>query len=321
MKYPFGDPFRTYLEQMLEEQRRFEELVRRSSLYDLDLTPSIDQYIAAEHFAKTIQASSLNVEAALVGPLREFDLAISDQFSRLKKGIEADLQRSTSFVKSFERIGQLEKKRLDDLFLGYRRLEQIADQQHAMVSALAPVRQLEATLASIEAAARLFDVPAIHWSNSLALVEDYEAFAFRQGKAVERDSALIAQRRMRVTELAGELLATSVTATELGAALTADEPPDETSEVVAVSPHLYGPLNQHLGFVYRVDLAVDVDPSVAAAIPTRICELGGVLVLLFRSLCGRDLPSRPGEWTVAQVNLYTQLVGMLERIEGVLGGP
>lgn len=426
MKYPFDDPFRTYLEQMLEKQRRFDELVCRSRLDDL--APSIDQYIAAEHFAKTIQASNLNVKAALVGSLREFDFAISDQFSRLTKEIEADLQRSTSFAKSMDRIAQLEKKRLDDLFLGYRRLEQIADKQHAMVSALAPVRQLEATLASIEAAARLFDVPAIHWSNSLSLVEDYEVFAFRQGKAVERDSALVAQRRMRVTELAGELLATSVTATELGAELTADEPPDETSEVVRVRPRLYGPLNQHLGFVYRVDLAVDVDPSVAAAIPTRICELGGVLVLLvarinhrsllaggravfrvttrclsasaiipsfvtaseaafgeivdalyfllyegaggtknrltdivpdevlaplwrlkhlrlhyrhdiehgddrdikknyekiataFRSLCGRDLPSRPGEWTVAQVTLYSQLVGMLERVEGVLGGP
>jgi hypothetical protein len=287
---------------------------------------------------------------------------------------------------------------------------------------------LETALASIEASARLFDVPPAHWSNSLSLVEDYEVFAFRQGKAVERDSTLVAQRRMRVTELAGELLATSVTAAELGAEFTAaDEQPVEASEVPRVQPRLYGPLNQHLGFVYRVDLAVTVDPAVAAAIPTRICELGGVLIFLvtrinqrshlagkqifrvttrclsasslipsfvtgseaafgevidalyfllyegaggtknrltdivsdeilaplwrlkhlrlhyrhdiehgddrdikkkyeniaaaFRALCGRDLPSRPGEWTVAQVALYAQLVAMLEKIEEALVGP
>jgi hypothetical protein len=234
---------------------------------------------------------------------------------------------------------------------------------------------------------------------------------------------------MRVTELAGELLATSVTTAELGAELTAaDEQPIEASEVPRVQPRLYGPLNQHLGFVYRVDLAVTVDPAVAAAIPTRICELGGLLVFLvtrvnqhshlagkeqvfrvttrcllasslipsfvtgseaafgevidalyfllyegaggtknrltdivsdevlaplwrlkhlrlhyrhdiehgndrdikkkyeniataFRALCGRDLPSRPGEWTVAQVALYAQLVSMLEKIEETLVGP
>jgi hypothetical protein len=426
MKYPFEDPFRTYLERMLEEQRQFEELVRRSG--PGDLASIMDEYIAAEKFAKTIQSSNLDVEAAL-GSLRGLsDYALSDQFSLLTKEIQADLQRGTSFSKSMEMVAQLEKKQLDDLFLGYKRLEQIADQQHAIESAFAPVRQLEAALASIEAAARLFEVPSIHWSNSLSLVEGYEVFAFRQGKAVGRDSTLVAQRRLRVTELAGELLVTSVTAAELGAEFTSDEQPLEASEVPRVRPRLYGPLNQHLGFVYRVDLAVNVDPAVAAAIPTRICELGGVLVLLvtqinqrsrlagkaqifrvttrclwasslipsfvtgseaafgeiidalyfllyegaggtknrltdivsdemleplwrlkhlrlhyrhdiehgndrdirkkyesiaaaFRALCGRDLPSRPGEWTIAQVALYAQLVSMLERIEETLIGP
>jgi hypothetical protein len=428
MKYPFDDPFRTYLERMLEEQRRFEELIARSMF--VDLAPIMDQYIAAENFAKTIQSYNVNVEAAL-GSLRDFGgQALSDKLSRLTKEIQTDLQRGTSFIGPMERIAQLERKRLDDLFLGYRRLvEQIADQRNATESALAPARQLEAALASIEAAARLFDVSPTHWSNSLSLVEDYEVFALRQAKAVERDSTPVAQRRMRVTELAGELLATSVTAAELGAEFTADEQqPSETSVIPRVQARLYGPLNQHLGFVYRVDLAVTVDPAVAAAIPTRICELGGVLVFLvtkinqrsgfaareqvfrvttrsllasslipsfvtgseaafgevidalyfllyegaggtknrltdivsdevlaplwrlkhlrlhyrhdiehgddrdikkkykniaaaFRALCGRDLPSRPGEWTIAQVALYAQLVSMLERIEEAIVGP
>jgi hypothetical protein len=423
MKSPFDDPLHTYVERMLDDQRRHEELLRWSKPDYLD--PIIKPYLTADHIAKMTQPVSVNIQSAIesIG-----GLALQDEFLLLTKNITASLQRGNSFIDSMEQIAQFESKRLEDLFLGYKYLEQMADQKRALESALAPIRQVEAALASIEASTRIFDVPSIHWSNSLSLVEDYETFAIRQVKAGKRDGALVAQRRARVTELAGELLTTSVAAAELGAELAESEEPVEGIEISQIRPYLYGPLNQHLGFVYRVDLAVDVDPAVAKATPTRICELGGALIVLvtriiqrshmvgkevifrvtarclpaaslipsfvagsevafgeivdalyfllyeaaggtnnrltdivsdevlaplwrlkhlrlhyrhdiehgderdinkkykiiaaaFRSLCRKDLPSRPREWTLAQVNLYAQLVSMLEKVEEALTGP
>jgi hypothetical protein len=45
-----------------------------------------------------------------------------------------------------------------------------------------------------------------------------------------------------------------------------------------IKPRIFGPLNSHLGYVYRVAVEVDVDLAVAGALPTRICQLGSAIV-------------------------------------------
>lgn len=139
---------------------------------------------------------------------------------------------------------------------------------------VAPAMQVQSALAALEASARLYSAPEAYWSNALAVVASYEQFAIRQTKRLASDPEGVAPRRARVTELAGALLVSSLGATDA----VAGEPQSEAPRVPTVKPRIFGPLNSHLGFVYRASVEVDVDLAVAGALPSKICHLGGAII-------------------------------------------
>lgn len=147
-------------------------------------------------------------------------------------------------------------------------------------SIAAPAQQIQSALETLEASARLYSAPAEHWSNALSIVDSYGQFAIRQAKRLDADSAVVAERRVRVTELAGALLVPSLGANEVADSVSeADSGSDSKPLVIRpLQPRIFGPLNSHLGYVYRVAVEVDVDLAVVGALPARICQLGGAIV-------------------------------------------
>ncbi len=141
--------------------------------------------------------------------------------------------------------------------------------------ALAPSRYVQSALATMEAFARSYSRPDSYWRNTLSLVEEYERFALRQAKYSIRDLPTIAHRRGRVTELAGTLLAPSIGASEAAALEFGHE---DLVEIEPVKPRLFGPLNSHLGYVYKTDFDGDVDVEVAASLPSRISHTGAEII-------------------------------------------
>ncbi len=116
-----------------------------------------------------------------------------------------------------------------------------------------------------------------YWHNSLSLVGAYEQFALRQAKHLASDTAIVAERRARVTKLAGTLLVPTIGASQAAAAEFEEA---SLSQVDLVKPRLFGPLNSHLGYVYRADFNGDVDLEVASALPSRISHYGGEIVTI-----------------------------------------
>lgn len=110
------------------------------------------------------------------------------------------------------------------------------------------LRSVESSLAVAEATARLYSPPEIHSSNTLTFILSFERFAIGQARRASIDPEARAKRRARVTELAGGLLSSSVGASELA---VSESPVPALQTVEKVTPRLWGPLNQHLGFVYR----------------------------------------------------------------------
>lgn len=139
---------------------------------------------------------------------------------------------------------------------------------------IAPTQQIRSALATLEASARLYSAPAAHWSNALSVVASYQRFAIRQAQKLDSDSAVVGERRARVTELAGGLLVSSLGVTEA----MGSEPNSFAPAIEPVKSRIFGPLNSHLGYVYRVTVEVDVDLAVAGALPAKICHLGSAIV-------------------------------------------
>lgn len=137
-------------------------------------------------------------------------------------------------------------------------------------------QQIQAAIASAEAAARMFTLPELHWKNTLGLISSYEIFALAQVKKGRADNKRVCARRARITELAGGLLASSVGASEAAVSTSSGE--DQT--ITRVTTRLWSPLNQHLGFAYRAELNVEVDAAFAASLPADICQVGAAIVAL-----------------------------------------
>jgi hypothetical protein len=179
----------------------------------------------------------------------------------------------------------------------------------------APAKQIQFALATLEASARLYLAPEAHWSNALAVVASYERFAIRQTKKSASDSRVVAARRARVTELAGALLTSSLGATEA----MGSEPPLVAPTITLVKPRIFGPLNSHLGFVYRATVEVDVELAVAGALPARLCHLGGAIVAIVVRIneslrrCGEDDVFRPTNRSLCAASVISAVVAGTER--------
>ena len=184
---------------------------------------------------------------------------------------------------------------------------------------IAPSRHIESTLALIEASARSYSMPANYWRNSLSLVGAYEQFAMRQAKYLANDAALIAKRRARVTKLAGTLLVPTIGASQAVAIEFGDT---SLSQIDLVKPRLFGPLNSHLGYVYRTDFDGDVDVEVASALPSRISHYGGEIVNVVvrinekRRLCGEQDVFKPTNRSLKAASSIPTIVADSESLFG-----
>lgn len=206
----------------------------------------------ADQFA----AVHLNIEDALY-PIT-FDHPIgnfSPSSSRLVQEIEENL-RITSEAAAAEVLNAITASTNQAI------VEQVLSQREALASLASSLGAYQPTLlemqdtiarsiAIVEAAARSYEAPANHWANALAVVSSFEEFSLHQAQRLEVDVEVVAARRARVTKLSGSLLTSALAST--GAMLEAPGIRDEKL-VQPVKPRLFGPLNQHLGFVYRAEL-------------------------------------------------------------------
>jgi hypothetical protein len=277
MKDYFYNGIQQEMIRALEEQRRFSSMLEqaadplreiRETLYQMhDREAAHLQLLAKDALLEsakfsipaamdwTIRPGALALTQSLVDEFREHTKLRLDAFEALHQpAIDAKLGAVLSYQEELVKLDKSMKLAFESIYN--------------------PAQQIQSALAALEASARLYPAPAAHWSNALSVVASYEKFAIRQTKKLDTDSPLIAERRARITELAGNLLAPSLSASEV----VGSESDSATPAIDTVRPRIFGPLNSHLGYVYRVAVEVDVDLAVASAIPARICQLGGAIV-------------------------------------------
>ena len=252
---------------MLKEQHDFSRLLEQTidPFHQFRTVMDQTQFAQAALLARERFSISAKIESCIGRDTLNLARSLEDQFSGVKLRIDA-----------FE---ALHRPAIDSILESVlRRQEELAKFtatiEQSFQSMAAPVQRIQSALATLEASARLYSAPAAHWANALSVIASYEQFAMRQAKRLDTDSIVVAERRARVTELAGVLLESSFDAAEA----MGSESDFTTVDIRPVKPRIFGPLNSHLGYVYRATVEVDVDLAVADAIPVRICQLGGAIV-------------------------------------------
>ena len=273
MKDPLNNSYARELKRIMDERNQLTRFIESDSLRHIKTAMD-----TTAHWARDIQImKSAMLEAHNYGISSVLDMQMHGDVSRLSRQLEDQFRYQSLTTRAFEALCRPAiENQLASVLHQQDNLTQIVNSmQSRYKDMIAPSRHIESALASIEASARLYSRADNYWKNSLSLVGAYEQFAVRQAKHLAGDTVLVAERRARVTKLAGTLLVPTIGASQAAAMEFEDT---SLSQIDLVKPRLFGPLNSHLGYIYCRDFDGDVDLEVASALPSRISHYGGEIV-------------------------------------------
>jgi len=110
----------------------------------------------------------------------------------------------------------------------------------------------------------------------------YQEFARQQFVRLEQDVSEVKERRIRIIDLAGELLDTSDTASEIGIAWSGEE--SQESPEPFPEFNLYTVLDEDISPIYDQNSSTDVEQAFSSAPSVQINKLGGGIVTLIHEI-------------------------------------
>lgn len=200
---------------------------------------------------------------------------LSNDILKIQRDIEQSFGSVSSIKKELEYLST--SSAFSSFLSSHEEIYRLQDQYSALLDFQhLPSERIKSVLATAEATARLYDVSDSFSDYTLSSIAQYQGFVEAQCQHLQLDSDLIAQRRLQVTELSGDIFELSNASLDLGASIQAKSEIDK--EVITPSvkgeKNIYGHINQHLGFVYSHNYEGDVNESYKNSTPVKIAQTG-----------------------------------------------
>lgn len=145
-----------------------------------------------------------------------------------------------------------------------------------------PSTRVESVLASAEAASRLWNADSFFSEFTLSSISQYQSFAAKQFAQLASDTDSVAERRLEVTELSGDLFESINASVEIGAVIEEkvqkEQPKVKSHQNIDSENSIYGHINQHLGFVYRRTFKGNCEDRFRESLPAVIVNLGSTII-------------------------------------------
>jgi len=200
---------------------------------------------------------------------------ISQSFFTLQQQIENKLVSLTSLSSELHRLSHTDT--FASILASQENLYRIQDQfPHYTDLIELPSARVESVLAAAEAASRLWDTQSLFNELTLSSVSEYQSFVDRQFRTIAHDNDEIAERRLEVTGLSGDLFEAVNASLEIGGALEQNTNFETGKDLPEISTktNIYGHVNQHIGFVYKNNFTGEIEEDFHKSIPARIVLYG-----------------------------------------------
>ena len=272
-----------WLRKLIEQQRQIEKL----------LNPIPESTKIYQKVIDSTKLSVLGYQNALLQRVHINDYlslsGFSESYLSLQKQIKNSLGSIDSISKELEHIRN--SVGFDSILKAQENLYKLQDQFLRIDMFELPSVRIESVLAAAEATSRLWNPQSFFIDFTLSSVAEYQSFIDRQLKCLQYDKNIIAERRIKVTELSGDLFEIINSSLSIGEALERQGGESQSEEIIYGETYksgFYGQVNQHLGFVYSDRFTGQVEEKFNKAIPTRISRLGYSIaeqVYRINSLC------------------------------------
>lgn len=283
MAFPTDDQ---WLRILIEQQRQIEKL------FD-PLSETIKQH---QKLIDSINLSAIEYQNDIFQKAHIKDYlsiaGISTDYLSLQNEIENSLGSIDAFSKELEYLknsvgfesmiaGQESLYRLQDQYLQAKDLFEL------------PSIKIESVLAAAEAVSRLWGSESFFTDFTISSVSEYQSFLDRQYKCLQFDKNIIAERRIEIAELSGDLFEIVNASLEIGGALErqGEYQSEEITHGENFKGGLYGQVNQHLGFVYSENFSGETEESFNRSVPARIPHLGYAIteqIYKINSICEKN---------------------------------
>jgi hypothetical protein len=272
-----------WFRRLIEQQRQITKLIDPISESMKKYQKIIDsaKFPLLEYQNDILHKTHINDYLSIVG--------ISESYLSLQKQIENSLGSIDSISRELECIRN--SVGFNSILEAQENLYKLQDQfsQNIDLFELPSVR-IESVLAAAEATSRLWNPQSFFTDFTLASVAEYQSFIDRQFKCLLYDKDIIAERRMEITELSGDLFEVINASLEIGGAIErqGECQSEEIIHAETFKSGLYGQVNQHLGFVYSDRFSGEIEESFNRSIPARISHLGYAIteqLYTINSLC------------------------------------
>ena len=266
MAFPPDD---TWIKKLIEQQRQIEKLFGSIPETIKQHQKVIDSanFSAFEYQNDIFQKAHIQDYLSISG--------ISKDYLSLQKEIENKLGGSGAISKELEYLRN--SVGFESIIAAQENLYRLQDQfVQARDLFESPSVKIESVLAAAEATSRLWNPQSFFTDFTISSVAEYQSFLDKQYKCLQFDKDIIAERRIEIAELAGNLFEIVNASLEVGGAIErqGEYQSEEIPDGGTFKSGLYGQINQHLGFVYSDRFSGEIEESFNRSIPTRISCLG-----------------------------------------------
>jgi hypothetical protein len=273
-----------WFRRLIEQQRQIEKL----------LNPISESMNVYQRIIDSTKLPALGYQNATLQNIHISDYLSLSGFSENYLSLQKQIENSLGSIDSMSR--ELEDIRnsvgFDSILEAQENLYKLQDQFLPKIGMFEPPSvRIESVLAAAEATLRLWNPQSFFTDFTLTSVAEYQAFINRQFKWLQYDKDIIAEHRIEITELSGDLFEVINTSLTIGEALERQGGECQSEEIIhdeTFKSGIYGQVNQHLGFVYSDRFTGKIEKRFNKAIPVRISHLGySITEQVFRinSLC------------------------------------
>ncbi len=262
-------PDNNWFRKFLEDQRRIEKLLNPFSGITWQHQSLLDSIIftSLEYHRSILEQAGIRDYLSIAG--------ISNEYLSMQQEIQNRLDSSDAIKKELEILQK--SPYFDSVIIAHENIYRFQDEiAEARALYKLPSTRIESVLAAAEATSRMFSPHDFFSSLTLSSVAEYQSFIEKQYKLIQFDKAIIADRRLQITDLSGGIFELTNASLDIGVAL-GDHEGYQNEEIIddgIIKPGIYGQVNQHLGFVYSNRYSGKVETSFNNSIPVRISYLG-----------------------------------------------
>lgn len=310
MAFPPDDQ---WFRKLIEQQKQFEKLfdpIPESIKQQQKLIDNLN-----------LTASSYRVDIFQKAHIKDYlsIAGISKDYLYLQQEIENNLGSVAAISKELESLKK--STGFDSVLAAQENLYRLQDQFAPNRDLFdLPSARIESVLAAAEATSRLLSPQSFFTDITLSSVAEYQSFIDRQYKYLKFDSGIVAEHRIEISELSGDLFELINASLEIGVAIESQEeyPSEKIIHSESYTSGLYGQVNQHLGFAYSNRFSGEIEPIFNKSIPVRISRLGYAIteqiykINSFFESNGKDPVFKPTSQTMRACAIIPSLIARNE---------